>query len=215
MVRVSARLLGSSRVRRPWGLLAVVSLLAVHVVLGAGPAVAHAALVATDPGDGAVLDQVPQTVTLRFSEDIEPSFVAVSLRRDGATPERLSAGTDGAQVVAEVPAARADSAGESRWQVDYRVVSADGHPITGSLAFTVSAVSDEEASTPTAPPTTPEPEAADIPADEVTPGENAAGAGAGAGTDRAWVSTLIIGGIAVVVVVAALSLLSRGPRRRD
>lgn len=214
MVRVSARLLGSSRaVRRPWGLLAVVSLLAVHVVLGAGPAVAHAALVATDPGDGAVLDQVPQTVTLRFSEDIEPHFVAVSLRRDGATPERLSAGTDGAQITAEMPAMGAQSAGASRWQVDYRVVSADGHPITGSLRFTVAATGGQEAPTSTAPPTTPEPEATDTSPDEVTPGQNAADAGVD--NDRAWMSTLIIGGITVVVVVAALSLLSRGPRRRD
>ena len=207
---------------RRWGALLVAGVLScLAVALSAGPATAHASLVATDPAEGAQLDRAPRTLTLEFSEAIEPTFVAVNLRLDGGAPERLSSRTEGRRITAQTPAA-ASSGAASSWQVDYRVVSADGHPITGSVSFTVTAAEDDSA--PTDPAESPatreptsgesvsveEPDSADGSAGEVTQGETSSDARTGS----AWLATLVIGAITALTVAVALMWMSRGRFRR-
>lgn len=117
-------------------------LLLVALVLGwlaggvatAVPAAAHAELVGTEPGDGARLEQPPDRITLRFTEQVSiGAGYARVVQADGAVLVS-TATVDGDTVVVtpsdELPADRG-------YLVTYRLVSADGHPVAGAFSFTV------------------------------------------------------------------------------
>lgn len=117
---------------RGWlvGLLCVLAL-----VFAAAPAGAHAELESSDPQDGATLVSAPGGITFVFGEDILSEGNAVTLT-DVAADSRLELGpveVDGDTVSVRWPAS--SPAGEFR--AAYRVVSADGHPIDGTITFTV------------------------------------------------------------------------------
>ncbi|GAB3811302.1 CopD family protein [Tessaracoccus terricola] len=114
-------------------LLAVV-LLALLAVLGsARPAAAHAELVSSTPSDGAVLAEAPSTVELRFSESVGLVEGAIRLLTTDADPTPLSATATDATVTVELPPLPTDAT----YAVAYRVVSADGHPVSGVVTFSV------------------------------------------------------------------------------
>lgn len=95
------------------------------------PAHAHTSLVSSDPSEGARLDSAPQQVVLTFSENLnQPSEAGLVV--DGTTRD-ASVEVDGRRLVVTATGERPDGA----YQVNYRVVSADGHPVTGTLSFTV------------------------------------------------------------------------------
>jgi len=110
----------------------------------AQPAAAHDRLVSSDPADGAKVDEPPTTLTLVFSAAMLDSGAQVAVTTpDGTTKAQVA--VDGEDVVATLPA---DLPG-GEWDVAWRVVSSDGHPIEGDLAFTVVAVSPSPTPTPT------------------------------------------------------------------
>lgn len=111
--------------------LTVAAVLAVCWCMGGAPAVAHTELQARSPEQRAVLDAVPTMVRLTFSEDLGGGSLAVSAsgRSVGAGAARV----DGAEIVLDV----APGSPAGVWTVAYRVVSADGHPVTGQFTFTV------------------------------------------------------------------------------
>lgn len=102
-------------------------------LVAAAPAAAHAELLSTDPHDGARLARPPTQVTLRFSEPVTVP--------DGGF--RL-VGAHGAVLPTRPPV---EAGSTVRWtmprlahgsyRVDWRVVSDDGHPVSGSLSFGV------------------------------------------------------------------------------
>lgn len=103
------------------------------LALGA-PAFAHDQLIATVPQDGAALTDGPTEVTLTFSDDVLTVGTEVIVADgDGrhwvaGTPE-----ANGADVTVPLTEALPEGGYEVRW----RVVSGDGHPISGRLTFTV------------------------------------------------------------------------------
>ncbi|MGV9548421.1 copper resistance CopC/CopD family protein [Streptomyces ardesiacus] len=107
----------------------------------AAPASAHAALVGTDPGDGAVLERAPAHVTLTFSESVglrDDSFRV--LDPGGHRVRTGEAGrADGRADTARV--ALPGGLGEGTYTVAWRVVSADSHPVSGAFTFSVGAPS--------------------------------------------------------------------------
>ena len=113
----------------------VVVLLAAAAMVGAaGPAFAHSQLLASDPPDGAGLDSGPARVALTFNEDMPPGFDVVSvIGPDGTAWQDGQVTTSGP--VVSVAVAPLGPAG--RYQVGYRVVSGDGHPVEGSTSFTL------------------------------------------------------------------------------
>jgi copper resistance protein C len=114
--------------------VAVTLLAALALLLGAAPAFAHSRLESTDPADGASLDDGPQQVTLTFNESLTPGFNTLTvLGPDGLRYETGDVALDGPTV--SIGVAPLGPAG--RYQVGYRVISADGHPVTGSVAFTL------------------------------------------------------------------------------
>ena len=115
------------------------ALVLVAVVAVAAPASAHAQLVATDPPAGAVLDTAPKVATVRFNE-------AVTVKPDGlqlhdATGRRLDTGalrhTDGGRTIGLAPG----DLPKGGYILTWRVVSADGHPISGGVTWRIGASS--------------------------------------------------------------------------
>ena len=144
------------------GALALVLAL-VATLTFAAPARAHADLLLSSPEDGAVLTAVPEEVVLTFSEDLLPETVVVSVADEtGFVVRVLSLEVDGADVLITWPPGLSGRA----YDVNYRVVSQDGHPVEGTVAFTV-----EGASAPTAATGSPSP--APAPSSTATPSPSA------------------------------------------
>lgn len=144
----------------------VLPLVLVVLIGTAGPAVAHTSLVSTDPGDGATVQTAPEQVVLTFSENLrEPSEASVLV--DGSAVD-AAVEVDGPRLVV-TPGEPTEGAHE----VNYRVVSADGHPVTGTTSFTVEGAAEESsapessATEPTA--TTESPESEDTADSSGTP----------------------------------------------
>jgi methionine-rich copper-binding protein CopC len=113
----------------------VVTLLAALALLvGAAPAFAHSRLSGSDPVDGASLDNGPERVSLTFNESLTPGFNTVTVvGPDGLRYESGDVALDGPTVSVDV----APLGPAGRYEIGYRVISADGHPVTGSVAFTL------------------------------------------------------------------------------
>ncbi|MEX2504417.1 MAG: copper resistance protein CopC [Egicoccus sp.] len=125
---------------RPSGRAVVRGVLATALALGwllgpAVPAFAHASLSETVPADGAVTEQVPGSVVLRFSEPVDVPSDGVRVYDADAT--RVDAGVASTASPDEVAVALPADLGDGGYVVTYRVVSADSHPISGTFAFTV------------------------------------------------------------------------------
>ena len=106
-------------------------------ILIAGPAplaLAHTELILSTPEDGSRIATVPDEVELTFSEDLLPETVVVSVEDSAGMVVRvLELEVDGSDVVVAWPPGLSGT----DYTVNYRVVSQDGHPVSGSLAFTV------------------------------------------------------------------------------
>lgn len=186
-------------------LIAVVGMLLL-VVLSAGVAQAHSELVSTTPEDGQVLDAPPTELTFTFNEDLLPDFVnVVATDPGGQVVELAVSGVSGPTATVAWPA----QAPGGEWRVDYRVVSQDGHPVEGSIAFAYAATSPTPSPTSAAPspaPTTssaepaPEPTSAQ-PSPSVTPASESSGLSSG------WLIAIIA--VVAIVVIAVIGLLAR------
>lgn len=96
---------------------------------------AHAQLLSTDPADNAVLAAAPPVIQLRFNEPVAPLAIKL-VSPDGSATDLTTGCTGGDSVSVVVPAGQATGTNVLSW----RVVSADGHPIGGSLIFSVGQV---------------------------------------------------------------------------
>ncbi|MGW6949606.1 copper resistance CopC/CopD family protein [Streptomyces xanthophaeus] len=143
---------GSPPARTALTVLALVTALLALILGGAGPASAHAGLSSADPVDGSVLATAPQQVTLTFTESV--SFSEDSLRV--LSPDNERANPRPAQHVdGKGNTARVELSGElpeGTYTVAWRVVSADGHPISGAFVFSIGAPSETAAVVATGPP---------------------------------------------------------------
>jgi copper transport protein len=114
------------------------------VLLGASPASAHAALVATDPTANTIVPAAPNKVTLTFSESVQlvPGKTQV-LAPDGTRADQGDPTVDGATLTIPLRA----GGGKGTYLVSYRVISADSHPVGGSITYSVIAASNPPAAT--------------------------------------------------------------------
>lgn len=118
--------------------LLLAALLAALVLGPAAPASAHATLVASDPAEGQVLDAAPDELRFTFTESIAevPDGVRVFDARGEAVGS--SSSVDGETLVVDLT----DRVADGTLVVLWRILSADGHPVTGSLSFSVGAPSE-------------------------------------------------------------------------
>ncbi|MGH6770347.1 MAG: copper resistance CopC/CopD family protein [Xanthobacteraceae bacterium] len=110
---------------------AAAAIVVLLMALAQAPAVwAHAALVRAEPADGAVVAVAPATLMLTFNEPVVP--LVMRLIGPGgelfAPPARAR---DTTVTITPPPL------GQGTHVLSWRVVSADGHPIGGSLTFSV------------------------------------------------------------------------------
>ncbi|GGM57432.1 copper resistance protein C [Longimycelium tulufanense] len=119
--------------------LTALALAGLALILGAGPALAHNALVSSDPADGSTLRGGPSKVSLVFDQDVleggNTSFNTVTITGpDGKHYPTSDVKVEGTTVTANVGAL--GPAGQ--YTLGYRILSADGHPTPGAVKFTVS-----------------------------------------------------------------------------
>ena len=96
-------------------------------------ATAHSLLIASSPGaDGVVT--APSGVALRFNNRIEKKLSQLRLVPPRGEPRVLLLRTDGAVDVLE---ATLPSLTPGRYRVEWRVLSTDGHVVSGTFAFSV------------------------------------------------------------------------------
>lgn len=121
---------------RQFHLLLILLSLAVASLAMAGQALAHAALTRTVPADGAVVASAPGTFSLSFSEPVSP-LVLTLIGPDG-TSRPLTGFTlaDRTLTIAAPP-----DLGHGTHVLSWRVVSEDGHPVGGSVLFSIGAPS--------------------------------------------------------------------------
>lgn len=98
---------------------------------------AHAHLKSSQPADNAVIAAAPQELTLSFTEDVEPAFSGVTLLDAG----KKTIASEKAQLDTKqhnrliVPLKTPLAAGD--YQVNWHVLSVDGHKTQGSYRFSV------------------------------------------------------------------------------
>jgi copper transport protein len=103
----------------------------------AGPAHAHALLEGTSPERGAVAEQAPGQVVLRFSEPVEIAFGAVRVFAADGSEVQQGEPFHPTRRDDEVAVRLRDDVEDGGYTVTYRVVSADSHPVNGGFVFSV------------------------------------------------------------------------------
>ncbi|GAB3286342.1 copper resistance CopC family protein [Parasphingorhabdus pacifica] len=117
--------------------LFTVAVLAVATMLGsAGPALAHNVLVESAPAEGAQVTSTPGEVRLTFDQPVRAGDDYNTLNVIGPDGSYWTDGTvrvEGNSVIA--PVRELGPAGT--YTIGYRVLSNDGHPVPGKVAFTL------------------------------------------------------------------------------
>ena len=116
------------------------------LLLPAPLAHAHAVLVSSDPVDGATLPSSPSRVTLTFDEPVR--LIPGAVQVISATGTKVDRGvrllSDNAAVELSLPPDLPRGSYTATW----RLMSADGHEVSGSVSFGVQQAVDEPASAP-------------------------------------------------------------------
>jgi copper resistance protein C len=134
------------------GLTAGLMLLASWV--WASPALAHTRLVQSSPPEGAVLQAPPQQVRLTFTDEIDPAFAQITVYDPSGEPVLTSDPRDIAPAGAPttlIVDVESDLI-PGRYELSYLVTSADGHPVSDAITFTVAAAFADPAIEPAAAP---------------------------------------------------------------
>lgn len=103
---------------------------------------AHSELLAGAPGVGSTAQRAVTSIALTFGSPLAPELADVVVL-DGAGADRVDGDPAVRGSVVTVPVRPLDVAG--RYAVSYRVVAADGHPVSGSYRFRVSGVGARDA----------------------------------------------------------------------
>lgn len=169
----------------------------------ASPAAAHDALVSSSPAEGEQLVAPPAQITLEFSNEVLAMGAEVQVNdTTGRNWVTGDAAITGRTVVA--PVAEGMPAGS--YEVLWKVVSADGHPISAAIPFTVL---QGATPTPIAPPT-PTVTAEAVPSPTASP---TSAATTDAAVSAPWVIIVISVAVIAPLITGLLILLAR--RRRD
>jgi methionine-rich copper-binding protein CopC len=116
--------------------LSVLALAGLGLFALAAPASAHNSLTGSNPADKAALDAGPAEIVLTFDQPVQEGDGLNSVAVTGPDGEQWQGGA--ATVASNVVTAPVRELGPSgTYTIGYRIVSADGHPVSGELTFTV------------------------------------------------------------------------------
>lgn len=119
---------------------------ALAVAIPASSAAAHDTLVSMSPADGATLTTPPTKVVLTFNEAVNQQFSVIRVvDASGADVTDGTTTVSGSVVTQQLKAGLAPGA----YIVTYKIISADGHPVSARTRFTVAGTA-----SPTAAPST-------------------------------------------------------------
>ncbi|MGE4592261.1 copper resistance CopC/CopD family protein [Alcaligenes aquatilis] len=93
---------------------------------------AHASLVASKPDSGTILAQSPRTASLSFNESVSPLLMTL-IRPDGSSEELGDVLMQDQRLELALPPMET----EGTYGLSWRVISADGHPVGGTLTFAI------------------------------------------------------------------------------
>ena len=121
-----------------WRSAALLGLSSFWLLLSCGPALAHARLVDSYPADGETLVEPPEQVQLRFNEPVEAEFDPIEVYdQEGNLVDEEDARVspdDRRLLVADL-----GELPEGSYTVEWRITSADSHPLDGGYEFAVNA----------------------------------------------------------------------------
>lgn len=174
----------------------------VLLVLGAAPASAHDIVESSDPAEGASLAAPPARVSVTLDEAPQGQLsVLTVVGPDGRHYEQGATTT--ADTVVSVGVSPLGPAGA--YEIGYRIVSSDGHPIIGAIGFTLTAPGPGAATPPAAQAAGPTPAGEPVAAQPSA----AAGSGAASAEDEGGLPAWPFVVLAVVVVGGAVALVLR------
>jgi len=186
------------RPRSRWagGALAAVAIAFAVVVSSTVPANAHDQILSTTPADGQNVSAAPTEISLRFTEEVlSVGAIVVVVDSAGTDWADGTVRLDGTEATQTLKPGQPDGAYQVRW----RVVSADGHPVSGAFAFSVGVLASADSIPPTA--------TADPAADSAaTPGA--------ATTADDGIPFLVVGLIGALIGIALFTLVALLARKR-
>lgn len=201
--------------RRLLLLLAALLIATASVIATAAPAAAHDRLLGSDPAAASTVEQLPTTLSLTFSAAIATDAGASEVQVTDAAGTPL---VDGAPVIdgpiLAQPLTPVTAAGPVT--VLWKVVSSDGHPISGEFTFTVASMPPDPTPTPTpteTPADTPSATSApETPTETATPAPTDGESASDSASYVPWIIVAVLG--ALVVAATAYLIASRARRRR-
>lgn len=175
--------------------------------VGSPPASAHTELLGSDPADGSTLASLPPQLTVEFSEELRAEFARAQVRTPDGRDVETEPRVQGRELVVPMDTVSVD-AGEydaGEYTVDFRVMSADGHPVPGSVSLEVDPPmsATPEGTRETVAEVVTEVEATPV-GGPLTPSES----------ERPFVIVLAFLATAAVAVLAVVRLRRGGPERR-
>lgn len=105
---------------------------AMLVGLLAGPAAAHSALIGSTPEQGAQVATAPERVTLTFNEELKPAYAILKIV---GPDNNFWQPTDPTVSGKEMSVDLNGLGPVGVYKINYRVTSADGHPVEGQISF--------------------------------------------------------------------------------
>ena len=213
MVGATARTRTLIDVHRNIALAATTAMVFLLSVLMAPTGSAHADLQVSTPEDGESLEVAPEKIRLTFSEELFEELVEISIL-DAAgdlysTIKVEQTPPPGTDVIFPWP----PQAPPGEYSIAYRVVSADGHPLTGTISFSYATTAPEptssdstpsaESSTPASSPTASAPSAS--PANESS---TSSSTDSSSGTP-----SVVLGVVLLLGVIAASAIIVRARQR--
>jgi copper resistance protein C len=115
---------------------ALLLLIATAVLALVTPASAHTSLKSSNPAKGASLAAAPTEIVLTFSEPVQVETGAVTVAGPGGAQWTVGPAAIAGPVVT-MPVTPTGPAGQ--YTINYRVISADGDGVRGTVAFTLTA----------------------------------------------------------------------------
>lgn len=107
------------------------------VLVTAAPAAAHNALISSDPKDKSSLEAGPSSVTLTFDQDVQGGEGINTISVVDASGGRYEVAGD-PTIKDNAVSAKVNALGKAgQYKIGYRILSADGHPVSGELTFTL------------------------------------------------------------------------------
>ena len=214
-------------VHRNIALAATTAMVFLLSVLMAPTASAHADLQVSTPEDGESLEIAPEEIRLTFSEELFEELVEISIL-DAAgdlysTIEVEQTPPPGTDVIFPWPT----QTPPGEYSIAYRVVSADGHPVTGTISFSYAATAPQsspsdsapeptpsdstpsaESSTPSASPAAPSPTASSPSPSSATESSTSSSTDSSSGTPL-----VILGVVLLLGVIATSAIIARARQR--